>query len=179
MNAANLGVALWAAIWAAVAGAIAYRARNGNRLRAAGWMIAVAAFLAVQEDPGLLIWMASVGPALDRDGVVGVVHAHTLGHMYGGSALSIAGLILCVWVARTALRHGERWAWNALLVYLLIGTAADVFEVLFIYPHGFPIGATPADGVRGFGWALLAAWIAIWAGALWYARPQIKPSPGG
>ncbi len=156
-DAGNLTTALWAGIWIAIAGVIAYRARTGDRLSASGWMIAIAAFLAVQEDPGLLIYMATIAPGLDGDGVLGVVHAHTRGHMYGGAVLAIGGLIVCVWMARTALRRGERWAWNALLVYLLMGAMVDVFEVLFIYPHGFPLGNTPSDGVRGFGWPAIAA----------------------
>ena len=170
---ANLGIAIWAGAWTAAAAFIAYRARRGDRLSAAGWMILIAAFLALQEDPGLLIWMASITPSVDHDGVLGIVHPHTIGHMYGGAALGIAGLIVCCWVARTALRRGERWAWNALFVYLLIGGGVDIFEMVFIYPHGFPLGATPADGVRGFGWAQLVAWIGIWAAALAYSRPRL------
>ena len=175
MDLANWIVAGWSAIWVLVAGAIAYRAREGDRLAAAGWMIAVAAFLAFQEDPGLLIWMASIGPQTDHDGVLGIVHAHTRGHMYGGAVFGIAGLVLAVWVARTALRRGERWAWNALLAYWALGAGIDLVEALFIYPHGFPLGATPADGVRGFGWAQLAAWIGIWAAALWFCPSQLLP----
>ena len=176
MDIANLVVAAWSAAWVAVAAVIAYRARRGDRLKAAGWMIVVAAFLAVQEDPGLLIWMASVSPLTDRDGVLGLVHSHTRGHMYGGAVFSIAGLMLCIWVARTALRRGERWAWNALAAYWLLGAGVDLFEVFFVYPHGFPLAPAPADGIRGFGWAQLAAWIGIWAAALAYARPGLAPA---
>jgi hypothetical protein len=177
MGPADLAVALWASIWLAVAGAIAYNARQGNRLSAAAWMISIAAFLAFQEDPGLLLNMASITPTFDRDGVLGVVNAHTRAHMYGASVLAIGGLVMCVWIAWAALRRGERWAWNAVLVFLVLGAAADVSEVLFIYPHGFPLGATPSDGIRGFGWASIAAWIVIWAAALWYSRPRLKPVP--
>lgn len=178
MAVANLAVAGWAGFWVVVALVIAYRARTGDRLTAASWMIAVAAFLAVQEDPGLLFWLASVGPATDRDGVLGLVHAHARGHMYGAAGFAVAGLVLAVWLARSALRRGERWAWTALWVFGAIGAATDVAEVLFIYPHGFPLGATPADGVRGFGWAQLAAWIAVWGFALWYCRDQVRePAP--
>jgi CheY-like chemotaxis protein len=53
----------------------------------------------------------------------------------------------------------------------------DLGEVLFIYPHGFPLGLTPADGFRGFGWAQILALILIWAGALWYCRPQLAKAP--
>lgn len=173
-EAGNLGIALWAAVWVILSAVIAYRARNGDRLTAAGWMIVIAAFLAAQEDPGLLIWMASLHPFQDRDGVLGVVHAHTIGHMYGGASFAIAGLIVCGWVARTALRRGERWAWNALLSYLCLAGGVDIVEMLFIYPHGFPLGATPLDGVRGFGWYQLVAWIAIWTFALAYARPRLR-----
>jgi len=83
-----------------------------------------------------------------------------------------AGLVLSVWVAHTALRRGERWAWRALLGYLLLTAAVDVSEVLFVYPHGFPLGPTAPDGARGFGWPQIAAWIVIWAFALWYGRPR-------
>ncbi len=179
MAAANFGVGIWAGIWAGVAAIVAYRARRGDRLNAAGWMIVIAAFLAAQEDPGLLIWMASVGPGVDRDGVVGLVHPHTIGHMYGGAFLALAGLLMCGWVARTAFRRGERWAWNALLMFLLVAGGVDIYEVLFIYPHGFPLGATPADGVRGFGWLEIAAWILIWATALAYSRSRPKQAAAG
>jgi len=45
--------------------------------------------------------------------------------------------------------------------------------VFGIYPHGFPLGPTPADGVRGFGWPTLAAWIVIWAAGLAVAAPAL------
>ncbi|HEY8735741.1 MAG TPA: hypothetical protein VIO62_01715 [Candidatus Dormibacteraeota bacterium] len=174
MEIANLAVTLWAGIWVVLAAVIAYRARSGDRLTAASWMIAVAAFLAVQEDPGLVLWFASVSPSVDHDAVRGLVHAHTLGHMYGAGVMAIAGLALCVWVARTALRRGERWAWYALLAFFLLTATTDLSELLFIYPHGLPFGALPADGVHGFGWAQLVAWIGIWAAALAYARPSLR-----
>ena len=174
----SLGSAVWSAIWVSAAIFLAYRGRNGDRLGAAGWMIVIAAFLAAQEDPGLLIWMASLHPFQDRDGVLGIVHPHTIGHMYGAAAYALAGLAVCCLVARTALRRGERWAWNALLLYLLVAGGIDIIEMLFIYPHGFPPGVTPPDGVRGFGWYQLAAWIAIWASALAYSRSRLRAVGG-
>jgi hypothetical protein len=176
MDLADLTIAVWSALWIALAGVIAYRARRGDCLRAASWMIAIAAFLAAGEDPGLLIYMASLPVRADRDTVLGLVHPHTRGHMYGGAILALGGLIVCVWVAFTALRRGERWAWAALLVYLSLGASVDIVEILFIYPHGFPLGVTPPDGVRGFGWTAIAAWILIWSFALWYCRPQLRPA---
>jgi hypothetical protein len=174
VDLANLGVTVWAGIWVVLAAVVAYRAREGDRLTAASWMIAVAAFLAIQEDPGLLLWLASISPSVDRDGVNGLVHAHVLGHMYGAGVMAVAGLVMCVWVARTALRRGEPWAWRALLVFLVLTATTDLAELLFSYPHGLPFGMTPADGVRGFGWAELVAWIGIWAAALAYARPRLR-----
>ncbi len=53
------------------------------------------------------------------------------------------------------------------------GTAADLYELFWIYPHGFPLAPTPADGVRGFGWPTLAAWILIWAVGLAVAAPTV------
>jgi hypothetical protein len=177
MSPANLGIGVWAGIWVAVAAVIAYRSRNGNRHRAAAWMITVAAFLAVQEDPVLLIWYASVPPSIDPDGMLGIVHSHARGHMLGSGIFAAAGLALAVWVAHTALKRGERWARHALLAYLLVGAAVDISEVLFIYPHGFPLGATSPDGGRGFGWPQIAAWIVIWGFALWYGRAKALPEP--
>jgi hypothetical protein len=177
MSFANLGVGVWAGMWVAVAAVIAHRARHGDRRRAAAWMITVAAFLAVQEDPALLLWYASVPPSVDPDGVLGIVHPHVRGHLLGGGTFAAAGLALAVWVAHAALRRGERWAWRALLGYLVLGAAVDIAEVLFVYPHGFALGATPPDGARGFGWAQLAAWIAIWSFALWYSRAKMLPGP--
>jgi hypothetical protein len=145
-----------------------------DRLRVAGWMIAIAAFLAALEDPTLLIYMASLPVGTDRDAVLGLVHPHTRGHMYGAAILALGGLVVCVCIAFTALRRGQRWAWSALLVFLLMGAAVDITEVLFIYPHGFPLGATPPDGVRGWGWPGIAAWILIWGFALWYCQPQLR-----
>jgi hypothetical protein len=111
---ANLTVTIWAGIWIALAGVFAYRARHGDGLRAAGWMIAIAAFLAAQEDPGLLVYMASIAPGVDRDGVLGLVHPHTPIHAQTTSP---------------------------------------------------PIA--------------IAAWILIWAFALWFCRPQLRRSFGG
>jgi hypothetical protein len=177
MSFANLAIGVWAGIWTAVAAAIAYRSRNGDRRRAAAWMITIAAFLTVQEDPALLIWYASVPPGVDPDGVLGIVHPHTRGHMLGGGAFAAAGLMLAVWIAHTALRRGQRWAWHALLVYLAAGATVVTVEVLLIYPHGFPLGATPSDGARGFGYAQVVAWMLIWGSALWYCRDRTAPEP--
>jgi hypothetical protein len=173
LAAADIIIGIWAAIWLGVAGLIAFRGRHGDRPKSAGWLILVAALLAGMEDPSLLIWMASISPSIDRDGVAGLVHPHVIGHMYGGAVFALAALVLSAWVARTALRNGAAWAWWALLVVLLMGATADIAELLLIYPHGLPFGANPPDGVRGFGWQPVVAWILIWAFALWYCRRQV------
>ena len=51
-------------------------------------------------------------------------------------------------------------------------------ELFWIYPHGFPFAPTPADGVRGFGWQTLAAWILIWAAGLAIAAPSVLARSG-
>src|SRR5262249_38844528 len=111
--------------------------------------------------------------AVFRGGVLGLVHAHTRGHMYGAAILALAGLGLAVVIAHAALRRGEAWAWWSLAGFWLLGAAAVVYEVFGIYPHGFPLAPTPADGVRGFGWPTLAAWIVIWAAGLAVAAPAV------
>jgi hypothetical protein len=62
---------------------------------------------------------------------------------------------------------------GSLAGFWLLGAGADLFELFAIYPHGFPLAATPADGVRGFGWQTLAAWILIWAAGLAIAAPSV------
>jgi hypothetical protein len=70
-------------------------------------------------------------------------------------ALAAAG------VALVGIRRGHpRWA-------------ADLYELFGIYPHGFPLAPTPADGVRGFGWQTLVAWILIWGVGLAIAAPSV------
>jgi len=167
-------IAAWAVLWVLVAAVVmAVGWRRGRQLPAAAWLVTIGAFLAAQEDPLLLTQMASTRPSTTgfRDGVVGLVHAHTRGHMYGAAVLALAGLGLAVVVAHAALRRGEAWAWWTLAAFWLLGTIADLFEVFGIYPHGFPLAATPADDVRGFGWPTLAAWIVIWAAGLAAAAP--------
>lgn len=168
-------IAIWAVLWVLVAVAVAVAGlRRGRPLPTAAWLITIGAFLAAQEDPLLIIQMASGRPSrTNRDGVLGLVHAHTRGHMYGAAILALAGLGLAVVIAHAAMRRREAWAWWALAGFWLLGTATDAFEVLGIYPHGFPLGSTPADGVRGFGWPTLAAWILIWAGGLAIAAPAM------
>ena len=167
-------IGAWAVLWVLVAAVVmAVGWRRGRQLPAAAWLVTIGAFLAAQEDPLLLTQMASTRPSTTgfRDGVVGLVHAHTRGHMYGAAVLALAGLGLAVVVAHAALRRGDAWAWWTLAAFWLLGTIADLFEVFGIYPHGFPLAATPADGVRGFGWPTLAAWIVIWAAGLAVAAP--------
>lgn len=168
-------IAIWAILWVLVAVAVAVAGlRRGRPLPTAAWLVTIGAFLAAQEDPLLIIQMTSGRPSLgNRDGVLGLVHAHTRGHMYGTAILALAGLGLAVVIAHAAMRRRDVWAWWALAGFWLAGTAADLFEVLGIYPHGFPLGPTPADGVRGFGWPTLAAWILIWAGGLAVAAPAM------
>jgi len=167
-------IAAWAVLWVLVAAVVmAAGWRRGRPLPAAAWLVTIGAFLAAQEDPLLLIQMASTRPGTTgfRDGVLGLVHAHTRGHMYGAAILALAGLGLAVVIAHAALRRGEAWAWWALAAFGLLGAVADLFEVFGIYPHGFPLAPTPTDGVRGFGWPTLAAWIVIWAAGLAAAAP--------
>ncbi len=167
-------IAIWAVLWMLVAAVLTVAGlRRGRPLPAAAWLVTIGAFLAAQEDPLLLIQMASSRPSATgfRDGVLGLVHAHTRGHMYGAAILAVAGLGLAVVIAHAALRRGEAWSWWALAGVWLLGTAASIVEVLGIYPHGFPLGPTPADGVRGFGWPTLAAWIVVWAAGLAIAAP--------
>jgi len=167
-------IAAWAVLWVLVAAVVlAAGLRRGRPLPAAAWLVTIGAFLAAQEDPLLLIQMASTRPGTTgfRDGVLGLVHAHTRGHMYGAAILALAGLGLAVVVAHAALRRGEAWAWWALAAFWLLGTVADLFEVFGIYPHGFPLGPAPADGIRGFGWPTLAAWSVIWAAGMAAAAP--------
>jgi len=169
-------VTAWAVLWLLVAAVLTVAGlRSGRRLPAAAWLVTIGAFLAAQEDPLLLIQMASTRPRATgfRDGVLGLVHAHTRGHMYGAAILALAGLGLAVVIAHAALRRGEAWAWWSLAGFWLLGAAVVVFEVFGIYPHGFPLAATPADGVRGFGWPTLAAWIVIWAAGLAVAAPAV------
>jgi len=168
----DLVIGIWSLIWFGLAGVIAYRGR-GDRLAATGWIIAIAAFLAALEDPSLTLWLASVTPALDPGGAAALVQPHTRGHMYGAGVFALAGLMLSVWIARTALRRGERWAWQALLAVLILG-GVDLVEVFVIYPHGFPLSFAPVGQARGFGWEQIAAWIGIWAFALWYGRRAMK-----
>jgi hypothetical protein len=146
-----------------------------GRLKAAAWMVTVAAVLLLGEDPWQLIYMASSGSTADPDGVRGVVDPHTLGHMYGGAAWAVAAFVLTVWIAHLALVPGERWAWTALLVALLVGGAGDFYEIT-VYPHGLPLLPTPPDGIRGFGWPTLVAGLAIWVFALAFAyRAVFRP----
>src|SRR5215471_17936591 len=169
-------ISVWALLWLLVAAVITVAGlRRGRPLPTAAWLVTIGAFLAAQEDPLLLLQMASTRPRATgfRDGVLGLVHGHTRGHMYGAAILALAGLGLAVVIAHAALRHGEVWAWWALAGFWLLGTATVAYEVFGIYPHGFPLAPTPADGVRGFGWPTLAAWIVIWAGGLAIAAPAV------
>ncbi len=128
----------------------------------------------MQEDPLLLLQMASTPHSAGfRDGVLGLVDPHTRGHMYGAAVLALAGLGLAVVTAHGALRRREGWAWWALAGFWVLAAGADIYEVFWIYPHDFPLAPTPADGVRGFGWPTLAAWIVIWAAGLAVAAPAV------
>ncbi|HKA12538.1 MAG TPA: hypothetical protein VKI99_18905 [Candidatus Dormibacteraeota bacterium] len=168
-------IAVWAVVWALVAAGVSVVGfRRGRPLWAAVWLVTIGAFLAAQEDPLLVIQMASTGHSASfHDGVLGLVDPHTRGHMYGAAILALAGLGLTVLVAHNALRRGEAWAWWGLAGFWLFGAAADLYELFGIYPHGFPLAPTPADGVRGFGWQTLAAWILIWAAGLAIAAPSV------
>jgi len=163
--------AVWASICLAAVVALALASRRIGRLKAAAAMLAVAALLLVGEDPWQLVFMAST-PVGTEDGVLGLVQPHTLAHMMGGAGMSVAGLVLVVWVAYTALRHGQRWSWWALLTVLLIIGGADLYE-LTIYPHGLPLFPTPSDGNRGFGWPTLLAGFAVWTFALCFSYGPI------
>lgn len=168
-------IAVWAGIWALVAAVLVVAGlRRGRPLWAAAWLVSIGAFLAAQEDPLLVLQMASTAHSAGfRDGVLGLVDPHTRGHMYGAAILALAGLSLTIVIAHAALRRGDVWAWWSLAGFWLLGAAADLYELFGIYPHGFLLGPTPADGVRGFGWPTLAAWILIWAVGLGVAAPTV------
>jgi hypothetical protein len=164
--------AVWASICIAAVAVLALAARRIGRLKAAAWMLVVAALLLTGEDPWQLVFMASTPVSGTDDGVLGLVKAHTLAHMFGGAGMAVAGLVLAVWVAHTGLRRGQRWAWWALLTVLLIIGGTDTYE-LTIYPHGLPLFPAPSDGNRGFGWPSLAAGFAVWALALGFSYGPI------
>jgi len=162
------GIAIWAAVCILATAGLVFLSPRIGRLRAAAWMITIAAVLLVEEDPILLTFMASNGPAVDRDGVLGIVHAHTRAHMYGGAAWTVGAMFLSVLVAHRWLAVGAREAWTALLGVLILGAAGDL-SMLTIYPHGLDFLPTPADGFTGFGWPTLLSGFAIWIFALAYS----------
>lgn len=162
------GVGVWALLCILTTAGLVVLSPRIGRLRAVAWMITIAVVLLVEEDPALLLFMASAGPGVDRDGVLGVVHPHTRAHLYGGAAWSLGAMFLSVLVAHRWLAAGERGAWTALLGVLVLGGAGDLF-MLTIYPHGLTLLPAPADGVTGFGWPTLLAGLAIWAFALAYS----------
>jgi hypothetical protein len=92
-------IAAWAAVWVLIAATVTVAGlRRGRPLPTAAWLVTIGAFLAAQEDPLLLIQMASTRPSTTgfRDGVLGLVHAHTRGHICGAAILALAGLGLAV-----------------------------------------------------------------------------------
>lgn len=172
----NVGISIWAGLCVLATVVLALVSPRIGRLKAAAWMVTIAAVLLVEEDPGLLISMASTTPAGDRDGVLGLVHAHTLAHMYGGAAWAVSAMFLSVFVAHRWLAAGDRAAWVLLLGALAVGGVGDLYA-LSIYPHGLQLLPAPADGYRGFGWPVLVAGLAIWALALgWAFAPLFRRS---
>ena len=167
-----IGINIWAGLCVVATAALVAAAPRIGRLKAAAWMVTIAALLLVEEDPGLLMMMASSTPGADRDGVAGVVHAHTLAHMYGGAAWAIGAMLLSVFVAHRWLTNGDRGAWVILLAVLVVGGTGDLYA-LSIYPHGLPVLPPPADGYRGFGWPTLVAGLAIWGFALAYSFGRV------
>jgi hypothetical protein len=71
----------WAAVWLLVASAVAIAGlRRARRLPTAAWLVSIGGFLAVQEDPLLIIQMASSKPRSGlRGGMLGLV-TRTPGH---------------------------------------------------------------------------------------------------
>ena len=92
----------WAAVWVLVAGVVAVAGlRRARLLPTAAWLVTIGAFLAVQEDPLLIIQMASSKPRSGfRDRVLGLVDAHTRAHMYGAAILAFGGMALAVVIAQ-------------------------------------------------------------------------------
>ena len=162
------GIAIWGAVCILATVGLVFLSPRIGRLRAAAWMITIAAVLLIEEDPILLTFMASNGPAVDRDGVLGIVRAHTRAHMYGGAAWTAGAMFLSVLVAHRWLATGAREAWTALLGVFALGAAGDLF-MLAVYPHGLAFLPAPDDGVIGFGWPTLVGGLAIWAFALFYS----------
>src|SRR5262249_8729031 len=125
----NVGISIWAGLCVLGTVLLALASPRIGRLKAAAWMVTIAAVLLVEEDPALLIMMASTTPAGDRDGVLGLVHAHTLAHMYGGAAWAVSAMFLSVFVAHRWLTAGDRAAWALLLGALAIGGAGDLYAL--------------------------------------------------
>ena len=165
---ASLGAVLtgaYALAWLVALVVVALRLRG----RAGPWLVAAAAFLAANEDAALSAWLALAPPTVDPHGVAGLVPPHAQGHFLGAGAWALVAAGLCVVLALGPLRRGERWAWWALLGAFLVGATADVAMLLAFYGHGL--------GGEGFGWPVLALYLAAWPAGLWLsaARPRRGP----
>jgi hypothetical protein len=164
-------IALWALPWAIAVVVLVAAAPRLGRLEAASWLFVIGAFLMASEDAVLPFEFAIATPAMDTDGLRGLVRPHVIVHLLSAGAWTVAAAVLSGWIARTALRRGERWAWWALLVGFLIGAGTDLTAASLVFAHGAPLPVTATAG--GFGWQPIAVYLAAWCAALAVAYPAV------
>jgi hypothetical protein len=176
---------LWAVPWLVAAVALVARAPRIGGLEAASWLIVIGAIVMASEDASLPFWLALADTGLDPEGVAAIVHPHVRGHMVTAAGWTLVAGVLATWITRSALRHGERWAWQAILAALVLGWGSDLAVAVLVFSHGVPL-PTPGGQVSGFGRQPIAVGLVAWATGLAISyRPIFRPTgvrsrtPGG
>jgi hypothetical protein len=164
-------VTIWAAGALAMTAALAVAARRVGRRWPAVWLVVLGVVLVAVEEPALTFWLGLSEVAGDKDGVASLVTPMARAHVLDAGVYGTAAAVLLGWIALTAFRREERWAWRVLVWGLAVAAVTEAATTVLVFSRGLPLpGAAGEAGRAAFGWQPVAVGLLAWAAGVWFAR---------
>jgi hypothetical protein len=174
-------VTIWAAGALAMTIALAVAARRVGRRWPAVGLVVLGVALVTLEEPALTFWLGLRDAASDKDGLASLVTPMARAHVLDAGVYGVAAAVLLAWIAMTAFKRRERWAWRVLVWGLAVALMTEAATTVLVYSRGLPLpGPAGEAGRAAFGWQPVAVGLLAWAAGLWFAcwtRPIPPATP--
>jgi hypothetical protein len=147
--------------------ALLFTSRRIGRPRAASWLVVLGIFMLAVEEPGLTLWLGLADPAIEPDGMAGLVTAMARAHVLDAAVFGVAAAWWLGRIAFTTFRRGHAGAARVLLLALGVVALAELATTVLVFSRGLPMpGPGELAGASGFGWQPVAVGLTAWAAGL-------------